>query len=220
MASSPSTRPSSAQAPASKPVRRASSPTPSKAPRTSTTPRQVQVFLRAQLGKPWMTVQDEFKRHFKLDGSAAAGALRKLDVAVRTVLRDGKVRVQQDLMPAAALEDVAHEFFIEPTTKVLCLNEPRLRKMVVLAQERQRRELAAQENRRELTPDLQAHKRGHAWVVVELKALEGTSFDVMLGRNVTVADARDLACAYGKAGVFAAQKRELTYREQHQLGLA
>lgn len=198
---------------------RSSGPNGARLRRASLSERQLLGFLNARVGLPWAEVPDAFKAHFKLDAQEAASLFRKLDVATRTVLRDGKVRVQLDSMPNAALADVPHAFYVEPGTKLLRVNEPRALKLVAQAQERARQEAVAQAQRRELSDSLQAHKRGQSWVVVELKPFGGSAFDVLLGRNVSAADARDLQRVYGRSGVYAAQKRELTYREQHQLGL-
>ncbi len=194
----------------------------SRGPRAPVRPsaRAVSDALMMCVGKPWPEVVQLVQTKLKLTPAQFAPVLKHLDVAQRTVLRDGKPRVQHEVHGLVALEDAPESFYLEPGTKILRVNEERARKRAAQEQARQREMAAAQANRRDLSDTLQAQRQGSSWFVIELQPLEGGRFDVLLGRNVTVADARELSKLYGRSGVFAAQKRELTFRERHQLGLA
>ncbi len=197
-------------------VRRSSATSNSRLPSAG----QLRTFLQSRVGEPWASVSQALKDTYCQSGLTLEVLLRRADVATRTVVREGKTRVQDELRGLLSLEEAAEHFYVDPASKELRVNEPRLRKE---EQDRQRRlqvEREAQARRRDLAPTLQAHKTGERWLVVELAPLEGTAFDAMLSRHVGTTDRAELQRLYGRAGVYARQKRELSYRERQQFQLA
>ena len=176
-------------------------------------------FLSKQLGTPWVQGTQALKDRFASSQVTVEFLLKIVDVATRTVLRDGKVRVQHELDGLIGLEAAQQRFYVHPQSKILCLNEARVQKEQQARAQQQRIEQKAKALRKDLTEQLQAHKLVDKWIVVELVPLESSGFDVLLGRQVTPHDRSELMATYGHAGVYAHEKRELSYREKLVLKL-
>lgn len=178
---------------------------------------QLEQILAKSVGQPWPQVWAALQAQF--EGVPSVKLLRLADVAQRTSMQNGKVRVLVETGDSQALEDSPHAFYLEPRTKLLCANVPRQKKLQAIKDARAKQEKEASERRRVLSDTLVVIKDGPVWVAVELAPLESAGFDVFLRRHVTAADQQELALIYGRAKVYAGQKRELTYREARQLGL-
>lgn len=181
---------------------------------------QLRTFLQSRVGEPWTQVSQALKDTYCQSGLPLEALLRHLEVATRTVTREGKVRVQHEVRGLLSLEEATEHFYVDPASKELRVNEARLRKEEQDRQRKLQTEREAQARRRDLSPTLQAHKSGERWFVVELAALEGAAFDAMLSRHVSPADRAEMQRLYGRAGVYARQKRELSYRERQQFELS
>lgn len=179
---------------------------------------RVEKLLDQYIGRPWAEVLSEIERTFP--GIGLAQVLKGCPVATRTVLKEGKVRVPRQGDTPLALEEASELYYVDPTHKTLCRNEPRLRHLDALQKMRLKQAQQASAMRKELSDTLIALRKGDAWYVVELAPLSGVAFDIFLRRSVGQMDERELKNQYGKPKVYAMAMRELTYRERHQLGLA
>lgn len=178
---------------------------------------QVESTLNRMLGAPWVAVVEALTKQFP--DTSLPGILKAQPVALRTVLKDGKVRVPRQGDTPLSLEDASELYYVDPTNKTLCKNEARLKHLAALHKARQKAEKESSAMRKELTSTLVALCKGDTWHVVELAPLTGAAFDAYLRRTVGPSDTRELYKQYGKSNVFAVATRELTYRERHQLGL-
>lgn len=177
-------------------------------------------FLGARVGQSWKDVSDALRQAFVNESFSYEQLSRHLGVAQKTVLREGKVRVQDADKNVLSLEHAPQHFYVDPSTKLLMRNEARIKREQAERERKDKERRAAEARRKELSETLQAHKVvGDKWVVVELATLEGAGFDTLLGRTVSAVDRGELTKLYGRPGVFARIKRELSYREAHQLKL-
>lgn len=146
-----------------------------------------------------------------------------------TSLKQGHVRVHLERGGAVPLESSRFAFYVDPESGRLQVNAAFVSERE-RARQREARRQAELHERMRLSGNVQAHKIGGAWYAVDLQPLPVPTaqrrggavpvIDAVLGRAVDASDRFELLRLYGKRGIYGARKRELSYREQRELGLA
>jgi hypothetical protein len=128
-----------------------------------------------------------------------------------------------------SLEPIAHShagLFVHPRTGILLRNRA---KLIAARQRRQAPRADPHPDRRTRLPgmpaDTQWHRIDGLWFEVRLAAFDVNDHktsvhDVVLRRPVHGAQSRMLAEKYGRAGVYAVAKRQLSHKELRVQGLA
>jgi hypothetical protein len=177
-------------------------------------------YLAAQVGRPWNKVYAEISAHLKPSSTVQQHVRDHLDdfVATKTRMRAGKVVVTPRFGGERPLDEDWSYFYVHPRTGLLRKNEKRVtfQRANRLARERAAAELA--QRMRVVDARTQLHLFDGAWWEVKLaKAGAGEpSVDVVRRAKLSTL-APDIL--YGRHGVYAIDKRQLSKAEMKRLGL-
>jgi hypothetical protein len=193
-------------------------------------------YLEAQVDRPWRKVWSEICENLKSTNTVQQHVRDHIPdfVAIKTSVRDGEIWVHERWAPVR-LKDSHIRLFVDPASGLLRRNKHwrswAERRRVVAAAEAKAREAWM----RVVSEKVQLHLHRDCWWEVTLatvptsvevvKAAAGGTrrvaferpVDDVLLRKAGTAQAR--LSRYGRAGVYAAAKRQLTTKEMRALGL-
>jgi hypothetical protein len=179
-------------------------------------------YLRSQVGRPWNVVYSEISARLRISNAVQQHVRDHLRdfVAVHTWLEDGEVVLQRIWGQRMALGDssAGRLFYVCPSTGVLREHAPR----------RPRRVANSDPDVRWQGPWRQLRRIESIWYALALAPIpesllaRAQARDCFLGetleRLLSGRETRDpLAAAYGRAGIYAAGKRQLAKRELRSL---
>jgi hypothetical protein len=194
-------------------------------------------YLKAQVNRPWNKVWSEMSASLRVTSAVQQHVRDHVDdfVAMRTYHRDGVVWVQQRFGSPTKLPDSYYELYVDPRSGLLRLNTHYRRYQLQFKHRRAEVEHHHREDMREIALMLQIHRLddGGWWEIrlgeipsVERKfALYGQRgtykvpvpvYDVVIDAGLSKFNAVEL---YGRLGVYATAKRQLSRREIEDLGL-
>ena len=190
-------------------------------------------YLVRQVNRPWGKVWSEITANLKADNPAQRHVLGHVHdfVATKTSIRDGAVWIAERWGHLMRLDESWHALlYVDPRTGILRRNKHHKRHG-----QRQRERLAAEARKRahrmrEISADLQLHYLRECWWEIRLAPIltERATYaghtgiyyvpyhDVLAGTSLTKLSAHEL---YGRDGVYAAARRQLTSAEIARLGL-
>jgi hypothetical protein len=190
--------------------------------------RPLERYLSRHVNRPWDMVYREMCT--AIDGRNAVQRhilehLRQY-VAIRTCLVHGEVIDLGNFGPGPVWQSL----YVHPRTGLLRRNS---KDVSWRRRYRERQEIAERERAnswRELSPTRQLHRLDGQWFLVEIAALPPVPamvWDVVRRQGVTqgtsktrrAMDERDAQQLFGRAGVYAASKRQLASREMRDYGL-
>jgi hypothetical protein len=199
--------------------------------------RPLQRYLESQVNRPWNKVWSEISKNLRVASAVQQHVRDHVPdfVAMRVVAKDGAMWVPDRYGRLLRLEDSYVRMYVDPRTGLLRRNKH------FKTWTRKRREEAAAvarqlaERMRELAPDLQLHRFDDgAWWEVRLapipteRVTEGSGnsartvyrnlpyTDVVRGTTLTTLPCWEL---YGRTGVYAVAKRQLSRKEMLALKL-
>ncbi|MBL8548581.1 MAG: hypothetical protein JNJ73_01245 [Hyphomonadaceae bacterium] len=191
-------------------------------------------YLAAQAGRPWNKVYSEISAHLKPSSTVQQHVRDHIEdiVAVRTRMRGGKVVTIGRYGAEAPLESDWRRLFVHPRTGLLRRNphRPAIGQLARLGREARARALA--ERMVEVGPDTQLHLFGQDWFEVRLAPIRSRERTRANGlRELVVkpyvdvvkrAGLSDLPLAelYGREGVYAIDKRQISKAEKKRFGIA
>ena len=177
-------------------------------------------YLDRQVGRPWNEIYSEITTNLRVK-STVQQHLRdhiKDIVAVQTRIEDGQVRTNEFGWDRALASDL-RKLFVDPRTGLLA-RKPVPRGHRRASRERTKAYLTQRDARmREIGPMLQLHKlKDGTWWEVELEpvAERQRSRDVVIDAGMSSLPPEEL---YGRRGVFAATKRQLSRAALWSLGI-
>lgn len=193
--------------------------------------RPLERYLRQQVGRPWDKVFSEICQGIDRRNTVQQHIHQHLGdyVAVKVVVIDGIPCEPTRWGEMRPLESAwASRFYVDPCNGLLRANKARERtRKEQSARQMERRRPPA--HRRELSPLRQLHRLGGIWYEVGLAPLtDAAVFDVVWGKSVLPDHAKDSAIRerprgnavlYGRHGVYATHKRQLSARELREHGL-
>jgi hypothetical protein len=177
-------------------------------------------YLAANVGRPWNKVYAEISEHLKPTSTVQQHVRDHLEdfVAVKTRMKSGQVFVSPRFGAERPLSEDYSYFYVHPRTGLLRKNEHR---MSWNARERQRRAAAKAEldaRMRVIDAKTQLHLFDGAWWEVKLakKKPEALCVDVVRRAKLSRVAPEKL---YGRADVYACDKRQLSKAEMKRLKL-
>lgn len=190
-------------------------------------------YLESQVGRPWNTVYSEIAAHLKPTSTVQQHVRDHVEdfVAVKTRMRGGEVYVVGRWDGETKLAGGFQRLYVHPRTGLLRRNEKRLARGRMA---RELREAAAAERAtrmREIDTQTQAHRFGEDWWEVKLAEIEWVRRKDENGRMqaypklyIDVVHSAGLSALpgeklYGRPGIYAAEKRQLSKAEIKRLGL-
>lgn len=196
-------------------------------------------YLDAQVNRPWDKVWSEISENLRPTSTVQQHVRDHVPdrVAIRTRLEGGKVMVAREWGPPVPLKQCWQPLYVDPRTGVLRRNPHWNARRRTARKAKQAENKARAARMREVNPRTQLHRLNDgAWWEVRLAKAPGESRDVgarfaRLGgfarpENdlldvVLRASLSDLSRyeLYGRSGVIAADKRQLSRREAKRRGL-
>jgi hypothetical protein len=191
-------------------------------------------YLEAQVGRPWDKVWSEVCKNLKPSNTVQQHVRDHIPdfVAIETTLKDGEIWVQHR-WSRGPLKDSHVKLFVDPKSGLLRRNK-HWRSWQAAARARRAREAAELAKRmRVVSPTKQLHLLADgAWWEVRLApvptgfeesrngvrrhSFEKPVFDSVLGAGLSALSRADL---YGRSGVYAVGKRQLSKKEMRDLKL-
>lgn len=197
--------------------------------------RPLERWLGSQVGRPWNKVYAELCAGIDRRSTVQQHIHQHVDdfVARQVLRRDGELMVLDVWSRPQPLKDRwAPKLYVDPDSGLLRVNRLRERLRRQLRLEDEREAGTPPEDRRELSPWRQLHRRNGVWYEVELAPLPRSAngydvaYDVLRQAPVRVAgrpdDKRFVAsdCGlFGRDGVYARSKRQLNRDELRGHGL-
>jgi hypothetical protein len=178
-------------------------------------------YLGKQVGRPWNKIYSEIAANLKPTSTVQQHVRDHIEdfVAIKTRMRAGAVVVTGSWGGEHALDGDYRPYFVHPRTGLLRAN-PNYRSWSRRLRERRAAEAAERASRmREVDAKTQLHrlKDGVWWEVQLARAGDGREPDVVLAAALSNLTAEEL---YGRPGVRARAKRQLSKAEKKKLGLA
>ena len=177
-------------------------------------------YLAAQVGRPWNKVYAEISQHLKPTSTVQQHVRDHLEdfVAVKTRMKAGKVMVAPRFGGERPLDEDWSYFYVHPRTGLLRKNDKRLnyQRARKLARERAAAELA--QRMRVVDAKTQLHLFNGAWWEVKLAKTNPAGLNADVVRSAKLSKlAPDVI--YGRHGVYAVDKRQLSKAEMKRLKL-
>lgn len=176
-------------------------------------------YLGAQVNRPWNKVFSEISENLKPTSTVQQHVRDHIDdfVATKTRMKAGKVVIAGRFRQEIPIEEDWRPYYVHPRTGLLKRNGRRR----TAARWRAERAAAKAERAtrlRELGPMLQAHLFGDVWWEVTLARIpRGQRYeDAVAAAKLSELTGEEL---YGRAGVYAIDKRVLSKAEKKKLGL-
>jgi hypothetical protein len=182
-------------------------------------------FLLRQVGRPWNAVFSEICAVVDRRSTVQQHVLLHIGdfVVLETKLVDGEVCGPSHRSVFTPLRDLPEELYVHPETGVLLRNNARLLHRQKQRAQAKHRQAEIEARRRDLSPTEQLHRIDGHWYFVRLAEIPeriGTSRwdhvrkDLVFGGQWY--EEEDL---YGRPGVYAAAKRQLSAHELRRYGL-
>lgn len=191
-------------------------------------------YLAANVGRPWNKVYSEISEHLKPSSTVQQHVRDHIEdfVAVKTRMKAGKVVVTSARFGGERLlEQDQSRFYVHPRTGLLRKNEHRIARTKLARELREARQAALDARMRVIDAKTQAHLFGDDWWEVKLAKIGSQKLTDSYGRisylvtpfTDVVRSAKltklSLADLYGREGVYAAAKRQLSKTEIKRLKL-
>lgn len=190
-------------------------------------------YLASNVGRPWNKVYSEISQHLKPTSTVQQHVRDHIEdfVAVKTRMRKGEVVVSYRWGREAPLAECYQRLYVHPRTGLLREN-PNWKSWNARHREAARRSDAERAARvREISATVQLHRFGDVWFEVtlakikqqrrivdgKLHAFNQPFADVVKRAELSPLPLEEL---YGKPGVYAAAKRQLSKAEKKRLGLS
>jgi hypothetical protein len=182
-------------------------------------------FLVRQVGRPWNAVFSEICAVVDRRSTVQQHVLLHISnfVLIDTKLVDGEVCGPGHRSVFTPLRDLPEELYVHPETGVLMRNDARILRRQKQREVAKRKQAELDARRRELSPTEQLHRVEGVWFSVRLAAVPERHGEARWDhlRRVLVS-AKDYYAGedlYGRRGVYAAAKRQLSARELRRYGL-
>lgn len=190
-------------------------------------------YLEAQVGRPWNKVYAEISQHLKPTSTVQQHVRDHIGdfVAINTRMQDGEVWVDGRWGRPTKLAGSWHRLYVHPRTGLLRRNEKRPTRARMARELREAAAAARAARMREIDARTQLHLFDAAWWEVKLAAIphvktvdaKGRPI-VVPGRYVDVVRRAQFSTLpgeklYGRTGVYAAEKRQLSKAEIRRLRL-
>lgn len=190
-------------------------------------------YLASNVGRPWDKVYSEISEHLKPSSTVQQHVRDHLEdfVAIKTRMKAGVVMMTPRFGGERPIADAYALYYVHPRTGILRHNENRTNWTAKFRKAKQAAEAALAERMRVIDAKTQAHEFKGDWWEVKLakikrhtrKAPNGLTFYVEEPYIDVVHTAKlsDLPgeILYGRDGVYAADKRQLSKAEIKRLGL-
>lgn len=192
-------------------------------------------YLERQIGRRWDDIWSDICTNLKPTSTVQQHVRDHIPdfVAIRTAARDGEVWVHERWGACARLKDARAKLYVDPVSGILCRNEHWRRWQSTYRTEQLRREAARAYRMRVVNRRTQLHLFGACWWEVTLVEgspgtvrrpdAHGDGFwswaveqDVVHRARLSALPRDEL---YGRAGVYAIAKRQLSRKEMRDLGL-
>jgi hypothetical protein len=177
-------------------------------------------YLASNVGRPWNKVYSEISEHLKPTSTVQQHVRDHLDdfVATKTRMKGGAVVVTPRFGGERALEDDWSLYYVHPRTGLLRKNEKYKRWNARQREARKKAEVELAKRMRIVDEKTQLHLLNEIWWEVKLAKIPPAQ------RYEDVVHAAKLsrmggAALYGRGGVYARDKRQLSKAEIKRLGL-
>lgn len=177
-------------------------------------------YLAAQVGRPWNKVYAEISQHLKPSSTVQQHVRDHLEdfVAVKTRMKSGKVVIAPRYGGERPLDQDYCYFYVHPRTGLLRKNESRVSFQRAQRMARQRAAAELARRMRVIDASTQLHLFDGAWWEVKLAKMRVGEPVVDVVRRARLSQLRPEQL-YGRAGVYARDKRQLSKLELKRLGL-
>ncbi len=177
-------------------------------------------YLASNVGRPWDKVYSEISEHLKPTSTVQQHVRDHLQdfVATKTRMKAGVVLVTPRFGGERALKDDWCLYYVHPRTGLLRKNEHYKRMALRRREERQKAEIELAKRMRIIDAKTQLHLFDGAWWEVKLAKIPPNALytDVVHRSNLTRTGIGEL---YGRPGVYARDKRQLSKTEIKKLKL-
>lgn len=186
-------------------------------------------WLDRQAGRPWAKVWGELCANLDRRSVVQAHVFQHIEghVEIRTVWHDGQVQVQSRRHGLEPIGECWSRLFVHPRTGILLRNHAHQIAQRLRRQERAARAAQPHPDRRSglhgMANDCQWRRIDGIWYEVTLAPLpadQAPVFDLVLGRTVDARQRELLRACHGRAGCYAAAKRQLGRKALRAHGLA
>ncbi len=196
-------------------------------------------YLGRQVGKPWAKVYSDICANLRVDSTVQQHVRDHLEdfVAIKAYVEDGEIWVASRWGAPQKLAQSYRRFYVCPTTGLLRKAKERARFGRLSRKKIEERDRARKQRMREVSPSVQLHRLDGHWYEVELAEIGDETprrydgpirsypylghdrfkeRDVVMSNGQWTGDRGDL---YGRWGVYAVAKRQLSKREKKRFGL-
>jgi|RhiMethySRZTD1v2_1073278.scaffolds.fasta_scaffold471101_2 hypothetical protein len=198
-------------------------------------------FLGRRVGRPWDAVHGEICAVIDTRSTVKQHVLSHIGdfVAVKTKLVEGKLyEIGRYSAVYTPLGEARQQLYVDPRTGLLCRNYERILRRRQLREEARRKQAELEARRRVLSPSEQLHRVDGLWYHVRLgrlpearrivrfesgrrceKLVYEKRWDVLRRADVSSKDWTAGLEQYGRRGLYAAAKRQLSRQELRRYGL-
>lgn len=177
-------------------------------------------YLASNVGRPWNKVYSEISEHLKPTSTVQQHVRDHLEdfVAIKTRMRAGQVMVTPRFGGERALADHHSLYYVHPRTGILRKNEHYQRWGARWRAARLKAEAELAKRMRIVDDKTQLHLFDGAWWEVKLAKIPAHgAYEDVVHRSRLVRT--PVAGLYGREGVYACAKRQLSKAEMKKLGL-